>query len=177
MAREGRLAADVSARLESASNMSSSPEGQLRVIQGNKGREKVDPLDVRIVGKPLRLHIREFTAVFALLFTIIAYFQAQHPDRASLTIGLLVAAPIFYLLGIFYSKTSCSSLEGVDDHCRIFGACGELCAPLGSVGNYGYSVWCWTKTYRKEGDGPFLPRSGFYLLGRSDRRHGGFPVA
>lgn len=89
MARQGRVAEEIRTRLE------------LQVIEGNKGKavEEKDFLDERWMGKPLRLHVKEFACVFAIIMCAIAsYFALKHHDLSA-ALSILAAALVLVALG------------------------------------------------------------------------------
>ncbi len=61
--------------------------------------KKVHPLDEIWMGKPIRTHVREFGAVFATLFLIIASVQVYKGSLGTTQYTLMGLAGVFALLG------------------------------------------------------------------------------
>ena len=103
MARERGLAEDLRTRLSdgsSADGSSTVSKPNLKVISGMKANV-VDPLSELSFGKPIRQHIREFGAVFGLLFSIIAAIKAyRHPELFAYAGLWAIAAASVYLISV-----------------------------------------------------------------------------
>ncbi len=113
MARQGGLAEEVRVRLDSSSashigTMDTSPAAQkhsragrlvtLQALPGGKDKDAgsvSSVLDLIEHGKPVRRHIHEFGAVFAILFLIIGGVQGYKHGRLDLLAGWAVAALVF----------------------------------------------------------------------------------
>lgn len=73
----------------------------LPVARSKVTRLPLSPLDERYFGKPIRLHVREFGALFGALFFAIAAMQLWK-GREPLVPSLFIAAGIFsYVLGVW----------------------------------------------------------------------------
>lgn len=90
MAGHGQLATEIRTRLE--------------VIDGFGGKQRpLDKLDELLFRKPVRQHVREFAALFALIFNIIAASMLMKSGAVlSTPLALSLVSIPLYFVGVYY---------------------------------------------------------------------------
>jgi len=90
VARDGQLARDLRAGLEQEQEVKTN---------SRKKREAVHPLDERWFGKAIRVHVREFSCVLAIVMLAIAGWLLWRGATVATPLGLWFAASVLVVLG------------------------------------------------------------------------------